>query len=74
MRRWWSDTELLLLNEHLLDGDADMALVLSRSASEVKAKRVELGLPTGRVLESLRKRAEEESDTERRNRHEVRYG
>jgi hypothetical protein len=66
MRRW-SDTELIVLNEHELDSDADMASVLSRSAVEVHAKRLELGLPVGRVLENLRKQAEAETETERRN-------
>jgi hypothetical protein len=70
--RAWLDSEIFALRECLqLDTDADAPSCLGRSSRDVKRKRIELGLAQGRVLDELRRQAEAETETERRNRHEV---
>jgi hypothetical protein len=56
--RAWSRGELAMLRENSLDSDQDMSQMLSRPVSEVRSKRAELGLLTGKALDVARKQAE----------------
>jgi hypothetical protein len=49
-RRPWSVDELAMLQEHQLDSDQDMALLLSRAREEIRVMRRIMQLPTGKVL------------------------
>jgi hypothetical protein len=56
--RPFSKGELAMMREHVYDSDMDMSLMPSRPVSQIRAKREELGLLTGRPLDVARKAAE----------------
>jgi hypothetical protein len=62
MPRPWSESELLLLNENVLDSENDLAQVLSRAPSEILQMRVQRGLPHGRALDQMCRQVEVNGD------------
>jgi hypothetical protein len=56
--RAWSRGEIAMLTEHSLDSDQDMALMMSRPVSQIRSKRAELGLLSGKALDVARKEQE----------------